>query len=509
LRHRVGLVYVPGALPCFETFGNLPTDLIREDGLLEGKPASEILDMIIIPGGSLVESQSITPSLEQNIIKMAESGKIVLGICSGFQILSQGTDIGRLSPTPIWRRGLGLLNTEFSPLICTDQVKATIVGESHLTCDNDAEVSGFHCHTYGDIKVNKDAKPILISHVKRLNYRRQKQDLISGVSNSKGNVIGLLPHAILDRNSVIVDRIADSLRIEPQEMGEIKTANAKLQLEIKSEIGISTNVHPKVKIDYEGKKPRSLLITALESGGGKTFISTGLAAALKRRGWNVGVIKVGGDIRDIVPALYLIKEPMRDYSSITVADTGWTSPVETAKAASRDYDFILVEGAMNAFTGLLFDEPKRPNSTAEVAAALGIPTLVVAGCDKEGIEGGIVSSLNYVHFLRKLGIKTVGVVLNKVYLDYTSEETRTVVKRAFEGAGAELLGIVPVTDVEGRGAIPEVEIKYEKFGAKALEMAENTLNLDKIVELATPLAATDFDYDVFVEKFKKELTTDL
>ena len=407
------------------------------------------------------------------------------------------------------RRGLGLLNTEFSPLICTDQVKATIVGESHLTGDVGAEVSGFHCHTYGDIKVSKEAKPILISHVKRLNYRRQKQDLISGVSNSKGNVIGLLPHAILDRNSVIVDRIADSLKIEPQEMGEIKTANAKLQLEIKSEIGISTNVHPKGKIDYEGKKPRSLLITALESGGGKTFIATGLAAALKRRGWNVGVIKVGGDIRDIVPALYLIKEPMRDYSSITVADTGWTSPGESAKAANRDYDFIIIEGAMNAFTGLLFDEPKRPNSTAEVAAALGIPTVVVAGCDKEGIEGGIVSSLNYVHFLRKLGIKTVGVVLNKVYLDYTSEETRTVVKRAFEGAGAELLGIVPVTDVEGRGAIPEVEIKYERFGAKALEMAEKTLNLDKIVELATPLLATDFDYEVFVEKFKKELITDL
>ena len=78
-----------------------------------------------------------------NIVKMAESGKLVLGICSGFQVLSNGTDIGRLSPKPIWRKGLGLLDVEFSPLICTDQVKATIAGESNLTGAVGAEVIGF------------------------------------------------------------------------------------------------------------------------------------------------------------------------------------------------------------------------------------------------------------------------------------------------------------------------------------------------------------------------------
>jgi len=139
----VGLVYVKGTLPCFETFGNLPTDLIREDGLVEGRPASEVLDMIIVPGGSLVEPQSIGGRLEREILKMAEAGKLVLGICSGFQILSKGTDIGRLSSTPIWRAGLGLLDVEFKPLICTDQVKATVVGTNSLTCTVGAEVSGF------------------------------------------------------------------------------------------------------------------------------------------------------------------------------------------------------------------------------------------------------------------------------------------------------------------------------------------------------------------------------
>jgi cobyric acid synthase len=505
LRHRVGLVYVPGALPCFETFGNLPTDLIRGDALVDGKPASEILEMLIIPGGSLVESQAITSQIEREILNMAENGKLVLGICSGFQILSKGTDIGRLSPVPIWRKGLGLLDVEFNPLICTDQVKATVIGISNLTEAIGGELSGFHCHTYGNMKLGKDANPILVSHVKRLNYGKQMQDLISGVSNSKGNVIGLLPHAILDRNPLIIEGITKTLDIESEELKEIRVQNAKLQSEMKTEMGISTKTHSQ-NIDNKKKSPRSLLITALESGGGKTFVTTGLAGALRRKGWKVGVIKVGGDVRDIVPALYLLKEPMQDYSSIIVAETGWKRPNESMKGASRDYNFILVEGAMNAFTGLLYDQPRRPNSTAEVAAALGIPTVIVAGCDKEGIEGGIVSALNYVHFLKKLRIKTVGVILNKVYLDYMSEETGFIVKKAFAEAGAELLGIVPVSDVEGRGSIPEVEIKYEEFGSKALEVAENCLNLERIIELSTKFEATDFDYEAFVEKFKKSLS---
>jgi cobyrinic acid a,c-diamide synthase len=253
------------------------------------------------------------------------------------------------------------------------------------------------------------------------------------------------------------------------------------------------------------KRPRTLLITALESGGGKTVITTGLAGALKKRGWNVGVIKIGGDIRDIAPALYLTKEPMRSYSSIEVADTGWKSVPEAVNWTEKDYDFVLVEGAMNAFTGLFLDKPRRPNSTAEVAAALGAPTVVVAGCDKEGIEGGIVSALNYVRFLRKLGLKTVGIILNKVYLNYMSDETRSVVRQAFEKAGAEVLGIVPVSDLEGRGAIPEVEIKYEEFTAKALELVEQSVNMDRIVEVAAPFALADLDYEAFVAKFKDSL----
>ena len=52
-------------------------------------------------------------------------------------------------------------------------------------------------------------------------------------------------------------------------------------------------------------------------------------------------------------------------------------------------------------------------STAEVAAALGASTIVVVGCDKEGVEGALVNSLNYVNLLKSLGVNITGVILNK------------------------------------------------------------------------------------------------
>jgi cobyric acid synthase len=509
LRHRIGLVYLPGALPCFEEFGNLPTDIVREDGLVKGKPASESLDMIIIPGGSLVESQSIKEPIVREVRKIADAGKFVLGICSGFQILAKETDIGRLSSTPITREGLGLLDAEFKPLICTDRVKATVVGKSFLTGAIGGEVTGFHCHTYGKIVLGKKAKPILVSHVQRVNYHNDPQDLVSGIANKEGNVVGVSIHALLEQNPLIIEGVAKSLDITTEELQEIRAANSELLKEIKSEVGISTNLRSQVNRTQKAKAPSILLVTATGSGSGKTFIVTGVAGALKKRGVKLGLMKVGGDIRDSVPALYLIKEPIRSYSSIKIGKSGWKPLSEAVKEAEQNYNFLLIEGAMSAFTGLLNDNVERPSSTAEVAVALGAPTIVVVGCEKEGIEGALVNTLNYVNLMKSLGVRVAGVILNKVRTSYLTDEIRLFMKKAFENVGVKLLGVVPRVELEGRGTIPEVEIRYEEFGAKAIEAVENSINLDALTELAMPSTIKSVDYEEITEKFKKLLTTDL
>ncbi|MBN1245881.1 AAA family ATPase [Candidatus Bathyarchaeota archaeon] len=502
------MIYLPGALPCFEEFGNLPTDIVREDGLVKGKPASQILDMIIIPGGSLVESQSINDTIVREIRKMADAGKFVLGICSGFQILAKDTDIGRLSSTPIMREGLGLLDAEFKPLICTDRVKATIVGKSFLTDQIGGEVTGFHCHTYGKIVLGKAAKPILVSHVQRVNYHNDPQDLVSGIANKEGNVVGVSVHALLEQNPLIIQGVTKSLGINAEDLQEIRAANSKLLKEIKSEVGISTSIRSQGTRVQKAKLPKVLLITATGSGSGKTFIVTGVAGALKKRGVKLGLMKIGGDIRDSVPALYLIKEPIKSYSSIKVGKSGWKPFAEAVEEAEKNYDLILIEGAMSAFTGFLNDNAERPSSTAEVAVALGVPTVVVVGCEKEGIEGAIVNTLNYVNIMRRLGIKVEGVILNKVRTSYLTDDIRLFMKEVFENVGVKLLGVVPRVELEGRGTIPEVEIRYEEFGAKAIEVAEQSVNLDALTELALPPKRKTVDYEELTEKFKKLLITD-
>ena len=506
LKHRIGLSYLPGALPCFEEFGNLPTDIVRENGFVHGEKASEALDMLIIPGGSLVESQSIKDSLVQEILRMAESGKFVLGICSGLQVLAKATDIGRLSSTPILRYGLGLLDVEFKPLICTDRVKATVVGRSFMTDAVGTEVTGFHCHTYGKMTTHEKAKPILVSHVRRINYHNDPQDVVSGVTNKQGNIVGVLMHALLDENLAIIQSVMKSLDLSTEELQEIRKANSKLSAEIKREVGISSNIKSQNKAKQVLKSPVFLLIVATGSGSGKTFIVSGIAGALKKKGFHVGVLKVGGDIRDLVPALYLIKEPISDYSSIKIGESGWKPLHEVVKEASRKHDFILVEGAMSAFTGLLNEKVTRPSSTAEVALALDAPTIVVVGCDKEGIEGAVISALNYVNLMKKLGIKVKGVILNKARISYLTDEIKRLIKRAFNNLDVELLGIVPRIELEGRGMIPEVEIRYEEFGNKAVENAERCLDLKRLTELAKPIDKKEVNYDLFLKKFKASLT---
>jgi len=461
--------------------------------------------LIIIPGGSLVESQSIKPSLVKEILKMANEGKFVLGICSGLQVLSKATDIGRLSSEPILRQGLGLLDVEFKPLVCTDRVSATVVGKSFMTKDVGIQVTGFHCHTYGKMVINNGAKPILVSHIQRANYRSDPQDLVSGVTNKEGNVVGVLMHALLERNPSIIQSVSKSLDISISELESIREANAKLNAEIKSEVGISTEIKSQRKMGQKPRRAKIVLITATGSGSGKTFIVTGIAGALRKTGLNVGVVKVGGDIRDLVPALYLVKEPIRDYSSIRIGESGWSPFTEVIEQASNRHDFVIIEGAMNAFTGLFNEKAAHPTSTAEVALALDAPTVIVVSSDKEGVEGAVVNALNYAGLMKKLGIKVKGVIFNKARLTYMTSETKQLVERAFANLGVELLGMVPRIELEGRGMIPEVEIRYEEFGAKAIETIEKALDLKALIRQAEPLKKAAGDYEPFLEKFKKAI----
>lgn len=477
---RIGLAYVSGAVPGFEDFGNLPTDIVRENGLIDGFKASEKLDALIIPGGTLIESNDISMDLNSEIKKMARDGKPVIGICAGFQLLSNQIDIGRKSPVPILKEGLGIIDVNFSPLITSDRVKAKVFNNSFLVKDQKEDIDGFHTHTYG--KVEGDAKPLFYSKVQRMNYgdanEKGEYNIFSGACNDDGNVIGTMIHGLLDENPVLVKNLLE--QIDAKDIDEIYNRNIEVKRFLNSEVGINTNIEvPELKT--KAKKPKYLMIGSNGSDSGKTFILTGLAGALRKRGYKIALLKVGPDVRDIIPGLYLTKGKMEDFASIKIGHLGWMD-IESAisKLNSSDYDIVLIEGVMSVFTGLLNE--KVPFSAAEIAMSSKIPMILASGVNKGGIESAAIDLVSHSNMLEKLGIPVEAILLNKVYNEDIFNEVVPYIKNNTNVG--KVLKLPKLKSADMRGFIPEVEIRYDLFTSHAMELVENNLNIDEIINMA-------------------------
>ncbi|MGZ7047730.1 MAG: AAA family ATPase [Methanobacterium sp.] len=496
---KIGLVYVKGSLPAFENFGKLPTHIVKANGLVNGEKIHKALDGLIIPGGSIMESQSINDALISEIRKMEKDGKFIFGMCSGFQLLANKTDIGRRSPCPIEREGLGILDVNFKPMIGTDRVEAEILDDSFLTGGLIGEkVNGFHCHTYGLIEGN--APELFLSEVKRTDYQDNPRKILSGVKNDEGNVIGTMVHACLDENPSLVENILNYIDASKEDILEIENENKHLISKIKTEIGIGTSIHAK-KLNSKNapKIPKALIIASTGSDSGKTFLTTGMVGVLRKKGYKVAVLKVGPDIRDIVPSLYINKEKMEKFSSIKIGALGWRDLDEIIKdLGNQSYDFILIEGVMSAFTGTLNE--KIPYSTAEIAKAANIPVILVSSCSKGGIETAAVDIVGHIEVMDKLGIKTSGVILNRVYDKYISEVASSFIKGR---TNVDVIAEIPKIKMTERGNIPEVEIRLEEFCLNAMKTVEENLNIHKILKLAqVPRFEGYMSYDDIIRNFK-------
>ncbi|WP_298499049.1 AAA family ATPase [uncultured Methanobrevibacter sp.] len=476
---KIGLAYINGSVPGFEDFGNLPTDIVKENGLVNGNKASDELDALIIPGGTLIESNDINMDLNREIKKMARDGKPIIGICAGFQLLSNQIDIGRKSPVPIVKDGLGLIDVNFSPLITSDRVKAKVYDNSFLVKNQTEDVTGFHTHTYG--KVEGDAKPLFYSQVQRMNYgdtnKKGDYNIFSGACNDDENVIGTMIHGILDENPVLVDNIVEQIDI--QDLDDIYNRNLEVKKYLESEVGIHTGI--KVPAVKPMGKPKYLMIGSNGSDSGKTFILTGLAGALRKRGYKVALLKVGPDVRDIIPGLYLTKGKMEDYASVKIGHLGWADIESTvAKLNSSDYDIVLIEGVMSVFTGLLNE--KVPFSAAEIAMSSNIPMILATGVNKGGIESAAIDIVAQANMLEKFGISVEGILLNKVYNDDIFDNVVPYIKN--NTSVDRILKLPKLKSADMRGFIPEVEIRYELFTSHAMDLIENNLNIDEIINMA-------------------------
>jgi cobyrinic acid a,c-diamide synthase len=115
-----------------------------------------------------------------------------------------------------------------------------------------------------------------------------------------------------------------------------------------------------------------LVIAGTQSGVGKTSLTLGLVALLRRRGLRVQTFKIGPDYLD---PTYLTLASGRPCYNLD----GWMmgrAHVETVfRCVSADADIAIIEGVMGLFDGA--DPASAEGSTAEIARWLDAPVLLV------------------------------------------------------------------------------------------------------------------------------------
>ncbi|MEC7150654.1 MAG: phosphoribosylformylglycinamidine synthase subunit PurQ [Pseudomonadota bacterium] len=169
-------------------------------------------DLIVIPGGfsygDYLRSGAIAGKslIIDEVIKAANSGCLILGICNGFQIL---TETGLLKGTLLRNKNLKFINKDINIKVINNQTKFTSkYKDNQILKINIAHNEGNY---FTDVDhLEKLKKENLIA----FKYCDDKGDVneesnpngaienIAGIFNSKKNILGMMPHP---------ERMVDSL----------------------------------------------------------------------------------------------------------------------------------------------------------------------------------------------------------------------------------------------------------------------------------------------------------
>src|SRR5215471_4693299 len=226
---------------------------------------------------------------------------------------------------------------------------------------------------------------------------------------------------------------------------------------------------------------RGLIVAASRSGSGKTTVTLGLLAALRRRGITVRAAKVGPDYID--PAFHAAATGA---ASITL--DSWAMPPgllgALAEEAAQAAEILIIEGVMGLFDGVA-GSPGRTGSTADLAARLRLPVLLVLDVTGQSqTAAAVVRGLAW----HDPDVHIAGVVLNRV----GSERHRVLVEDAINGLDIPVLGAVPRDTAL---TVPERHlglVQAQEHGDLAVrldhlaDMAQRHLDLDRIVATAAP-----------------------
>ncbi|MEP7161998.1 MAG: cobyrinate a,c-diamide synthase, partial [Dermatophilaceae bacterium] len=224
----------------------------------------------------------------------------------------------------------------------------------------------------------------------------------------------------------------------------------------------------------EHRLPR-LVVAAPASGHGKTTIACGLMAALRRRGLAVAPAKVGPDYID--PGYHWLAAGRvgRNLDPVLVGEERIVPLLLHGAATPQPADVAVIEGVMGLFDGRLASDGF--GSSAHVATLTASPVLLVVDVRHASRTFGAV-----VHGLATYdpAVRVGGVLLNRVGSVRHAQEVR----RAVEGAGLPVLGVLPRDEA--------ISAPSRHLGlVPAAERAESAAVLDALAERI----AADVDVD--------------
>jgi cobyrinic acid a,c-diamide synthase len=222
-----------------------------------------------------------------------------------------------------------------------------------------------------------------------------------------------------------------------------------------------------------------IVIAGTNSGCGKTTITTGILAALVKRGITVQPFKVGPDYIDPMFHTFISGRESRNLD-------GWMLNKEIVAhlfpKSATGTDLALIEGAMGLYDG--YGGDSTVGSTSHIAKIVNSPVILVV--NGAGVSLSIVPIIKgFLDFDTNVKIK--GVILNNV----NSEGHFLILKRIIEEhLGIAVVGYLKripefVLPARHLGLVPREEIKDLKERINILtEQIEKTIDIELLIKLA-------------------------
>jgi cobyrinic acid a,c-diamide synthase len=231
-------------------------------------------------------------------------------------------------------------------------------------------------------------------------------------------------------------------------------------------------------------RARGVIIGAARSGAGKTTVTLGLLRALARTGIGVQPFKCGPDYID--PAFHAVAAGRPSYNLDCWAMSR-ASLAQIALKHAAAADLSIVEGVMGLFDGAPCTGQAGNGSTADLAALLGWPVILVLDVAGQAETAAAVAAgcARY-----RDDVAVAGVILNRV----RSPRHLASIAPALERVGLPMLGALVADEGMGLperhlGLVQAAEIAdLERRLDGLADSIEAAVDLDAVQRLARPIA---------------------